>query len=144
MDAQDPRKMAKTIFPESMLNKTSSDMTLESIAGKITSFSETLQLMHWQTMGYAEHKATNKAYDYLRDFMDILMERLMGYTGKRPNLYKIELLKCSSPDCVLQEVMSFAISLKSYGEENNYLDVCNLADELSGNCAKFKYLLTLS
>lgn len=119
-------------------------MTLEGIAGKITSFSETLQHLHWQTTGYALHKATQEGYDYLRDFMDTLMEKLMGYTGKRPNQYKIELLKCSSPECVLQEVMSFAVSLKSYGEANNYLDVCNLADELSGNCAKIKYLLTLS
>jgi hypothetical protein len=40
--------------------------------------------------------------------------------------------------------MSFASSLKIYGERNSYHDVCNLADALSGEAAKTKYLLTLS
>jgi hypothetical protein len=40
--------------------------------------------------------------------------------------------------------MSFASSLKMYGEKNSYHDVCNLADSLSGEAAKTKYLLTLS
>jgi hypothetical protein len=40
--------------------------------------------------------------------------------------------------------MKFASSLKMYGEKNGFHDVCNLADALSGEAAKTKYLLTLS
>jgi hypothetical protein len=40
--------------------------------------------------------------------------------------------------------MAFASSLKSYAEINSYHDIANLADALSGEAAKTKYLLTLS
>jgi hypothetical protein len=40
--------------------------------------------------------------------------------------------------------MGFASSLKSFAESNGYHDIANLADSLSGEAAKTKYLLTLS
>jgi hypothetical protein len=68
----------------------------------------------------------------------------MGYTGKRPAPYKIEpLTNCTAGECV-SNLLSFASALKMYGEKNGYHDVCNLADSLSGEAAKTKYLLTLS
>ncbi len=68
----------------------------------------------------------------------------MGYTGKRPSPYKIEpLTNCTAMQCVAN-LLSFASQLKEYGEKNSYHDVCNLADSLSGEAAKTKYLLTLS
>ena len=83
-------------------------------------------------------------YDYVHDFKDGLIEKLMGYTGKRPGAYKIEpLTNCTAEKCT-SDIMSFASSLKMYGEKNSYHDVCNLADALSGEAAKTKYLLTLS
>ena len=137
--------MAKSLFPQEMLsNATSSELSLESIAAKLTYFHEQLHLTHWQTKSYAEHQATGALYDYVHDFKDGLMEKLMGYTGKRPGAYKIEpLTDCTAEQCV-SDIMSFASSLKMYGEKNAYHDVCNLADALSGEAAKTKYLLTLS
>jgi hypothetical protein len=68
----------------------------------------------------------------------------MGYTGKRPGPYKIEALtNCTGSQCV-SDLLSFASSLKSYAESNGYHDIANLADALSGEAAKTKYLLTLS
>ena len=68
----------------------------------------------------------------------------MGYTGKRPTPYKIEpLTNCTGDECV-SNLLSFASSLKSYAETNNFHDIANLADALSGEAAKTKYLLTLS
>jgi len=68
----------------------------------------------------------------------------MGYTGKRPNPYKIEpLTNCTGMQCA-SDLLSFASALKAYGEKNSFHDVCNLADALSGEAAKTKYLLTLS
>ena len=137
--------MAKSLFPQEMLsNATGSDLSLESIAAKLTYFHEQLHLTHWQTTSYAQHQATGALYDYVHDFKDGLIEKLMGYTGKRPAAYKIEpLTDCTAEKCV-SDIMSFASSLKMYGEKNAYHDVCNLADALSGEAAKTKYLLTLS
>jgi DNA-binding ferritin-like protein len=134
--------MAKSLFPQEMLS--SGDMSLESIASKLTYFHEQLHLTHWQTTSYAEHKALGKLYEYVQDFKDDVIEKLMGYTGKRPGAYKIDPLGNSNATAIVSELMSFSSSLKSYGESNGYHDISNLADALSGEAAKTKYLLTLS
>ena len=134
--------MAKSLFPDEMMK--SGELNLETIAGKLTYFHEQLHLTHWQTTSYAEHKALGKLYEYVQDFKDGVIEKLMGYTGKRPTPYKIEpLINCTGNECV-SNILSFASSLKSYGEANSYHDIANLADALSGEAAKTKYLLTLS
>jgi hypothetical protein len=100
--------------------------------------------LHWQTTSYAEHKALGKLYEYVHDFKDGVIEKLMGYTGKRPAAFKIEPLGSAMASVVVSELMSFASNLKSYGESNGYHDISNLADALSGEAAKARYLLTLS
>ena len=132
----------KSLFPEEMMK--SGELNLETIAGKLTYFHEQLHLTHWQTKSYAEHQALGGLYDYVHDFKDGVIEKLMGYTGKRPAAYKIEpLTNCTGNECV-SNLLSFASSLKSYAEANSYHDIANLADALSGEAAKTKYLLTLS
>jgi DNA-binding ferritin-like protein len=134
----------QSLFPEEMMGDKGSSLTLESIAAKLTYFHEQLHLLHWQTTSYAQHKALGKLYEFVQDFKDDVIEKLMGYTGKRPNAYKIEpLINCKPEQCV-SDLMSFASALKMYGERNAFHDVCNLADALSGEAAKTKYLLTLS
>ena len=134
----------KSLFPEEMMKSSGGEMTIESIAAKLTFFHEQLHLTHWQTTSYAEHQALGGLYDYVHDFKDGVIEKLMGYTGKRPMPYKIEpLTNCTGNECV-SNILSFASSLKSYAESNGYHDISNLADALSGEAAKTKYLLTLS
>ena len=134
--------MAKSLFPDEMMK--SGELNLETIAGKLTYFHEQLHLTHWQTTSYAEHKSLGKLYEYVQEFKDDVIEKLMGYTGKRPTPYKIEpLINCTGNECV-SNLLSFASSLKSYAESNSYHDIANLADALSGEAAKTKYLLTLS
>ena len=134
--------MAKSLFPDEMMK--SGELNLETIAGKLTYFHEQLHLTHWQTKSYAEHQALGGLYDYVHDFKYGVIEKLMGYTGKRPAPYKIEpLTNCTGNECV-SNLLSFASSLKSYAEANSYHDIANLADALSGEAAKTKYLLTLS
>jgi hypothetical protein len=134
----------KSLFPEDMMKSSGGEMTLENIAGKLTYFHEQLHLLHWQTTSYAEHKALGKLYEYVHDFKDGVIEKLMGYTGKRPAAFKIEPLGSAMASVVVSELMSFASNLKSYGESNGYHDISNLADALSGEAAKARYLLTLS
>jgi hypothetical protein len=134
----------KSLFPDDMMKSSGGEMTIESIAAKLTYFHEQLHLLHWQTQSYAEHQALGGLYDYVHDFKDGLIEKIMGYTGKRPAAYKIDALtNCTGMQCV-SDLLSFASSLKDYGERNSFHDVCNLADSLSGEAAKTKYLLTLS
>jgi DNA-binding ferritin-like protein len=137
--------MAKSLFPEEMLsNATGSDLSLESIAAKLTYFHEQLHLLHWQTTSYAQHKTLGKLYEYVQDFKDGVVEKIMGYTGKRPGVYKIEALSGADSNSVVTALMDFSSNLKRYAESNSYHDIANLADALSGEAAKTKYLLTLS
>ena len=134
----------KSLFPEDMMKSSGAEMTLESVAAKLTYFHEQLHLLHWQTTSYAEHQALGSLYDYVHDFKDGVVEKLMGYTGKRPSIYKIDpLTNCTAMSCV-ESLCNFASELKMYGERNSFHDICNLADSLSGEAAKTKYLLTLS
>ena len=134
--------MAKSLFPEDMMK--SGELNLDTIAGKLTYFHEQLHLLHWQTKSYAQHKALGKIYEYVQDFKDGVVEKLMGYTGKRPGAIKLEQLTATDPNAVVTALMDFASNLKRYAESNSYHDIANLADALSGEAAKTKYLLTLS
>jgi hypothetical protein len=134
--------MAKSLFPDEMMK--SGELNLETIAGKLTYFHEQLHLLHWQTKSYAEHQALGGLYDYVHDFKDGVIEKLMGYIGKRPGVYKIEALSGADSNSVVTALMDFSSNLKRYAESNSYHDIANLADALSGEAAKTKYLLTLS
>lgn len=134
--------MAKSLFPEEMMR--SGELNLDTIAAKLTYFHEQLHLLHWQTKSYAEHKTLGKIYEFVQDFKDDVVEKIMGYTGKRPGIYKIEALSAADSTSVVAALMDFAINLKKYGEVNSFHDISNLADALCGEAAKTKYLLTLS
>ena len=138
--------MSLSIFPDSIKpSKVATEgLTLETIASRLTYFQEQIHLLHWQTNSYAEHKNLGSLYEYIQEFKDDLIEKLMGYTGKKPAVYKLEPLSASTSNVVVDELISFAKSLKEYGEMNCYQDVCNLSDSLSGEAAKVKYLLTLT
>jgi len=134
----------KSLFPEDMMKTSSETLSLEIVAGKLAYFHEQLHLLHWQTTSFSEHKALGKLYEYIQDFKDDIIEKMMGYTGKRPQLFKIDpLTNCTAMSCV-EDICYFATKLKEYGDKNMYHDISNLADELSGQGAKTKYLLTLS
>ena len=134
--------MAKSLFPDEMMK--SGELNIDTIAGKLTYFHEQLHLLHWQTKSYAEHQALGGIYDYVHDFKDGVIEKIMGYTGKRPGVYKIEPLSTADSNSVVTALMDFSSNLKRYAESNSYHDIANLADALSGEAAKTKYLLTLS
>jgi hypothetical protein len=136
----------KSIFPQSMMGESvkDSELTLEMIISKLTYFQEQTHLLHWQTSSYAEHQALGSLYSYIQSFKDGAVEKLMGYIKRRPGLVKmLPLTNCQATECV-EELGMFAMKLKSYAEMNSYLDIGNLADELSGMASKTKYLLTLS
>lgn len=135
-----------SIFPEGMMGGSSS-LSLDSVAAKLTHFVDQLHLLHWQTTSYAEHQALGGLYDKVFDLKDEIVEKMMGYSGKRPKAVKHEMLRDYSigiSTSVVSDLMSFAKELESYASSNGMPDIENIAQSLSGEAAKTKYLLTLS
>ncbi len=120
-------------------------MTTEEIAGKLAFFHEQIHMIHWETRSFAEHKATGGFYEFLQDFKDDIIEKIMGYTGKRIQSLKIEPISSKADSMkIVDDVLKFSKDLEAYGDSNKFGDVCNMAQSLSGEAAKMKYLLTLS
>jgi DNA-binding ferritin-like protein len=138
----------KSLFPDEMMeSKGSSSLTLETIAGKLSYFYEELHLLHFQTTSFAEHEALGKIYDKVGDLQDEIIEKIMGYTGKRVRAYKIDALKdyaSGMPNQVVKELVTFAKQLEEFAEANNMPDIENIAQSLSGEAAQTLYRLTLS
>lgn len=134
--------MAKSLFPEEMMNNNS--LTIESIAGKLFWFEIQLHMIHWQTSGIAEHEAMN-LYDTIHEFTDIYMEKLMGYSGRKIKDLKLApIIPNANAFNVVKEIVDYSEELCKFAKTNNYSDLDNMAQELSGNAAKTLFLLTLS
>lgn len=137
----------KSLFPDEMMESKGSGLTLETIAGKLSYFHEQLHLLHWQTTSYAEHQALGIIYDRVADLQDEIIEKIMGYAGKRVKAYKIDALKDYSIGMstqVVKELVKFAKDLEEFGEANNMPDIENIAQALSGEASQTLYRLTLS
>jgi DNA-binding ferritin-like protein len=120
-------------------------LTTEEIAGRLAFFHEQIHMIHWETRSFAEHKATGGFYEFLQDFKDEVIEKIMGYTGKRIQSLKIEAISAKADSMkIVEDVLKFSKDLENYGDTNKFGDICNMAQALSGEAAKMKYLLTLS
>jgi hypothetical protein len=134
--------MAKSLFPEEMMKST--EMSLEGIASKLDYFVAQIQLIHWQTPSHAEHSALN-FYDSVHDFKDEIMEKLMGYEGRKVKAFpRLAVKDGVMAMSLISEVKSFAHDLMEWAEEKRYCDIENIAQSLSGEAAKTLYLLTQS
>jgi hypothetical protein len=96
-------------------------------------------------MSYAEHMALGGLYDYVHDFKDGVLEKLMGYANRRVRAFKIEpVSEGAVASTIVSDLITFAHELKNWARMNDYDDIENLAQSLSGEAAKVRYLLTLS
>lgn len=138
--------MKDSIFPESMLNSTTQELTLEGIASKFDYFFQQIHLLHLQTMSYAEHNALN-IWDKMPSAKDEFLEKLMGYEKRRLRSYTPQPISDYSaglPSQVISNLKSFAEQLEKHAANKGYSDIENLAQSLSGEASKVLYLLTLS
>lgn len=139
--------LLKSLFPDDMMEGAGNSLSLDTIAARLTHFVDQLHLLHWQTQSYAEHMALGGLYDKVFDLKDDVVEKIMGYSGRRPKYVKHEALKDYGPgvsSVVVGQLLSFAKELEDFGESNGMPDIENIAQGLSGSAAKTKYLLTLS
>lgn len=112
------------------------------IAKRLTTFEQEIQLLHWQTERYSEHEALGGLYTYISCFKDSLIEKIIGYTGKRPDKYSIVLENKDSLS-VVNDLELFSKRLGDWAKSKRYGDIENMAQELSGQSMKIKYLLSL-
>lgn len=139
--------MAKSLFPSEMLKSSGGELSPDVIATKLTHFELQLHNLHWATKSYAEHMALGGLYDKVFDLKDEIIEKIMGYTGTRAKIGAHSPLKdygAGVSESVVNELQAFAKQLEAYGEANGMPDIENIAQGLSGDAAKTKYLLTLS
>jgi len=132
------------IFPEKMLN---TKLSLDGIASKLTYYHLQAQLYHWQTFAGFEHSATGELYELLFSFKDELIEKIMGYENKRINSFNILTLKnhsTGSSKSLVNEIILFCRELEEFGKKSNMCDVENMAQDLSGSCARINYKLTFT
>ena len=139
--------MAKSLFPEGMMQSAGGELSPDGIATKLSYFEIQLHNLHWATRSFAEHEALGKIYDKVFDLKDEIVEKIMGYTGTRAKTTGVNGLKdygVGVSEQVMNELVSFAKQLENYGASNNMPDIENIAQSLSGEAAQTKYRLTLS
>jgi len=133
----------KSLFPEDMIK--SSEFSIESVAGKLLYFQEQIHLLHWITSNEAEHLALGGMYEYIQDFRDDVTEKLMGYTNRKIRGFKMDSISEGVvSSTIISDLIIFAHELKNWARMNDYDDVENLSQSLSGEAAKVRYKLTQS
>lgn len=137
---------SSSLFPEEMMKAKSGELSLETIAGKLSYFFEQTHLLHLQTPSHAEHSALN-VWEEIVDAKDEILEKLMGYENKKLKAYKIEPLtdySFGAPSALMNQLKLFSKQLQNYASSKGFADIENLAQDLSGHAAKTLYLLTQS
>jgi hypothetical protein len=136
--------MEKSIFPSSMKGN-GIECSSTTVAMNLSYFQDQLHLAHWQTQSYAEHEALGGLYEFVFTFKDDVVEKIMGYTGERPKAFTPKPLmdNCNCMQ-VVRELMDYSDKLGMWADNKGYTEIKNMADTLSGEAAKVKYLLTLN
>lgn len=107
-----------------------------------------LQVFHWQTESYAEHKALGKTYEAFNGLADDYIEALFGRAGR---LYasdgftiKLENYDVGSLNSFIDRTIDFLeTDLPVDVNGQTATDLANIRDEMVGVFNKLKYLLTL-
>jgi len=106
-----------------------------------------IKIMHWQTKGYAKHKALDETFDELIDLVDQFVEEAMGKYGRfklDDETKTIQLSNLSEIDtkAMIDTVCDALIQYNQQFEEND-TNLLNIRDEMLGLFRKLQYLLTL-
>lgn len=134
--------MGTTAFKE--VTKTA--FGLDTIKARLNYFELQLHELHWQTFGLGEHMALGSLYNTVFSLKDEIVEKIMGYTGTRTRSMPVAEIMNHAPGLaaqVVSDLVDFAKQLEDFAEANGMCDIENIAQGLSGEAAKTKYLLTL-
>jgi len=122
-------------------------MNLNTNVNFLLGASAQLKIFHWQTKGYARHKAFEDARDTLEELMDSFVEEAMGQYGRfvlddETNTIQLANLSELKPTQMIDTICDALVQM---GEQIDSKDtnLLNIRDEILGNFQKLKYLLTL-
>jgi DNA-binding ferritin-like protein len=122
-------------------------MKLNSNVNLFLGLQAQLKVLHWQTKGYARHKALGETYDNLEDLIDTFVEEAMGKYGRfvlddETNTIQLANLKELKPEAMADTVIEALNQFSSQYDETD-TNLLNIRDEMLGLLNKLKYLLTL-
>jgi DNA-binding ferritin-like protein len=106
-----------------------------------------IKIMHWQTKGFARHKAFDETVSELADLTDSFVEEAMGKYGRfilDDETKTIELSNLSEIDvkAMIKVVCDALIQYTQQFEETD-TNLLNIRDEMLGLFNKLLYLITL-
>lgn len=119
-------------------------MSIDELVKNFLEIRNQAHLWHWQTEGYAEHKALNEFYDGWLDLADDFVETYAGKYG-RPKMGTSCATMPYSDGCALpymNKVADFMLSeaVRSIAPDS---DLQNILDEMTSLAKHTAYLLTL-
>jgi hypothetical protein len=120
-------------------------LSAENIFSTLVSLEVESHLLHLNTTSFAQHKALDELYSGIQGFRDTILENVLGHTNKRLMPVKGIAVKTGRTEQeICSELNMFSKQLHSWGEDNDWDDLANIADELQALSTKVSYLLTLS
>jgi hypothetical protein len=103
--------------------------------------------MHWQTKGYAKHKALDETFGELLDLTDTFVEEAMGKYGRFTLDAETDTIKMFNiNDINIKSMIKKVVeALNQFTEQFEETDtnLLNVRDEILGLFNKLSYLLTL-
>ena len=119
-----------------------------NIVSKFLTFRDQVQVLHWQTTSFAEHKALGELYDTLDANIDEFVETFMGKYGRivaqSSFSVTVENYKNLSPMQFMDTVCAYLIEeLPTMLDAKKDSDLLNIRDAMLGDINQTKYLLTL-
>ena len=107
-----------------------------------------MKINHWQTKGYARHKAFGEIYETLDGLVDEFVEICMGKHGRFTldnSTDTIQMVNLTDLNIVefLQTAKNRLIGFNNELSKEKDSDLLNLRDEMLGSINKLAYLLTL-
>jgi len=106
-----------------------------------------VKINHWQTRGYARHKAFDQLYEELGDLIDTFVETAMGKYGRfilEDTDKTIQIQNLSDVD-IKSFMLNSKKALVQFTQEFDSIDtdLMNIRDEILGTFNQISYLLTL-
>ena len=120
---------------------------LDTIVIVLLEMQDQLQVFHFQTKSFAQHKALGKVYEAVAGFSDEFIETAMGKYGRFSVARGSKIILQDTSDAAInsfvENAVTFLLSLNEKLDPVNDSDLLNIRDSMLGEFNRLKYLLTL-
>jgi DNA-binding ferritin-like protein len=131
-------------------NKRNLQKLEQKIVVKFLEMLNVVKIFHWKTDIFAIHTATDKLYESLNEHIDSFIEVLLGKSGGRIDLTKVntvpleDFTELSQFKKKINSYKKFLIDLNKSNKLSSELDsdLFNIRDEILGDLNQFLYLMT--